>query len=136
MKILKVSWQDTMPLRHQVLWPDKAPEFCKVVGDEQALHFAVKVDDKIVSVASIYLHQKKARLRKFATLPEYQGQGLGTQLLTFIVNYLKSISIGYLWFDARETALSFYQGLGFKKEGDVFYKSDVRYFKMFKEFSE
>lgn len=132
MQIIEVNWTETIAIRHRVLWPNKPPEFCKVSGDEQALHFAARTDNQLISVASIYLDKDKARLRKFATLTEFQGQGVGTKLLTFIIERLKQLDIDYLWFDARQSALPFYQRLGFESYGKVFYKSDVAYLKMSK----
>ena len=68
MEIVELTWQDTIPVRHQVLWPNELPEFCIVEGDQEALHFGVIVDNIIVSVASLYIDANSARLRKFATL--------------------------------------------------------------------
>ncbi len=50
----KITWQDAMPIRHQVLWANKPIEHCKVEGDEEAEHFGAFVDSVLVGVASIY----------------------------------------------------------------------------------
>lgn len=131
MKITSIQWQDALPIRHQVLWPDKAIEFCQVPGDENALHYGVYIDEKLVCTASVYIEQSKARLRKFATLAEFQGQGLGSKLLSHIINNLKiNDHIDYFWCDARETATDFYHRFGFQIESDLFYKSNIAYYKM------
>lgn len=90
MEIRTISWQQTMPLRHKVLWPNKPPEFCHVEGDESALHFGAFIGDKLVSVASIYISSNQARLRKFATDLVYQKQGVGSSLLKHIIALLSS----------------------------------------------
>ena len=90
MKISEVHWKQTIPIRHQVLCPQEAPEFCHVEGDEQALHFGVYLDTELVSVASIYLDDETARLRKFATLNTHQGKGISSKLLKHILGDLKS----------------------------------------------
>lgn len=128
-----IDWQETIDIRHKVLWPDKPPQFCYIDEDPDAMHFAIKVNNKLVCVASIYITENKARLRKFATLPEYQGMGVGSFLLSGIVEYLKAINIIYLWLDARESAVSFYQRLDFSCFGERFYKSGVSYRKMHKQ---
>jgi ribosomal protein S18 acetylase RimI-like enzyme len=130
LKIINVNWKQTLPIRHKVLWPNESAEFCIVEGDTEALHFAVAIDDQLVCVASIYLDNNKARLRKFATLKEFQGIGIGTYMLKHLIKTLKKHDINYLWFDARETALGFYKGLGFHPTGDRFYKNGIAYYKM------
>jgi ribosomal protein S18 acetylase RimI-like enzyme len=134
MDIRSIQWQQALPIRHQVLWPQKSPEFCKVEGDENGIHYGVYIDDLLVSVASIYIAHsseiKHARLRKFATLTSYQGRGIGTALITFILNHLKQQGVTYFWCDARKTALGFYQRFAMQVQGDQFDKSGVLYFKM------
>ncbi|WP_159737924.1 GNAT family N-acetyltransferase [Vibrio atypicus] len=130
MDIREVTKTEVLPIRHIVLWPDKFPSFCEVEGDDSALHYGAFVDGKLVCVASVYNNGQEARLRKFATLPEYQGQGIGTKVIERIVRDLKRTNVSYFWCDARTSALSFYQKFGLCVEGDEFKKSNVAYFKM------
>ncbi|WP_160062685.1 GNAT family N-acetyltransferase [Psychromonas sp. L1A2] len=132
MKVVAIKWQDTISVRHQVLWPHKPPEFCRVEGDEQALHFAVMGSQQIVCVASLYIDNNTARLRKFATLSAFQSKGVGSFMINYLIDNLKQQGINYLWFDARESALGFYQRFGFDKMGELFYKSDIAYYRMSK----
>ena len=113
-----------------MLWPNESPEFCQVEGDSEGLHFGVVVDNDIVCVASVYINDGTARLRKFATLSQFQGQGIGSCMLNHIVTKLKQAKISYLWFDARVSAVGFYQRLGFSSLGAPFYKNGVAYYKM------
>jgi GNAT superfamily N-acetyltransferase len=128
--IREISVSEALPVRHRVLWPEKPPEFCRVPGDEAARHFGVYIRTRLVSVASIYLDEEGARLRKFATLEAFQGQGIGTRLLRHVLASLHREGVGYLWCDARATALGFYARFGMKPEGEQFYKSGVPYFRM------
>lgn len=134
MDIRIIQWQQALPVRHQVLWPQKSPEFCKVAGDESATHYGVFMDGLLVSVASVYIEMsaanKRARLRKFATLVSHQGRGIGSALITYIIEHLKNIGIETFWCDARKTALGFYQRFDMQVQGDEFDKSGVLYFKM------
>jgi len=130
MNIRVIQWQDALPIRHKVLWPSKPALFCKVKNDELAQHYGVYIDDKLVSVASIYIDDNRARLRKFATLVEFQGRGLGTKLISHILSQLKNIDITHFWCDARKTAISFYSRFNMIQQGDQFDKSGVLYVKM------
>ncbi|GAA6167223.1 GNAT family N-acetyltransferase [Sessilibacter corallicola] len=133
MEIKKITWEDTIPIRHQVLWPDKNPEFCIVEGDARALHYGIFLDAELVCVASIYISENSARLRKFATLKEHQNKGVGSYMLNYLLSHLKESRIDHLWFDARESVLDFYRRFGLISTGDRFYKSGVPYFKMSQE---
>jgi len=130
MEIRRICWQQTIPLRHAVLWPTKPPEYCHVEGDHNALHFGTFIDETLVCVASVYVNSNKARLRKFATHTDYQGQGIGSQMLRHILTALKETDVNVFWCDARESALNFYRRFDMQTCGERFYKADVCYFKM------
>ena len=53
-------------------------------------------------------------------------------MLYFILDILKNNEINYFWFDARKSAIGFYEKFGFELEGKEFYKSDISYYKMSK----
>jgi ribosomal protein S18 acetylase RimI-like enzyme len=130
MNISAISWQQTMPLRHRVLWPSKPHEYCQVEGDEQASHFGAFMDGVLVCVAAVYIDCDKARLRKFATDPQYQNQGIGSKMLDHIIESLKSSQVRYFWCDARASALGFYKRFGMDACSESFFKDEVAYYKM------
>lgn len=130
MQISAISWEQTIPLRQSVLWPNKPREFCYVEGDAEGKHFGAFIDGRLVCVASVYITSGKARLRKFATDTSYQNQGVGSKILEHIIQSLKCNQIGYFWCDARESALGFYQRFGMRPSGERFYKADVAYYKL------
>lgn len=127
-----LSAAQTLPIRHQVLWPTKAPEFCQVDGDKHALHFGVRADQQLVGVASLYREGKTdtVRLRKFATLEAFQHQGVGSMLMQHMLDTATEQGIQYFWCNARESAYPFYQRFGLQTEGKRFYQSGIAYFKM------
>ena len=127
LNIVQLSTEEVLPIRHTVLWPEKPLDFCKVKGDEEALHFGVLHNDNLVCVASIYINKNSARLRKFATLVPFQGQGLGSSLLKHIFDILKKQEVTHFWCDARVESAGFYAKLGLKTKGAQFYKSELPY---------
>jgi len=128
--IQPISIEQALPVRHQVLWPSKPVEFCRVEGDDGARHYGAFASGQLVCVASIYICQDVARLRKFATLADFQGQGIGSAMLKHILGQLRQQGVACFWCDARETALGLYRRFGMQSEGERFYKSEVAYFKM------
>lgn len=130
MQVKLISSKEALELRQIVLWPDREIEFCILPDDDKGLHYGLYIDEILLSVASIFIEKRVARLRKFATLKEYQGRGYGTFLLSYIIDDLKARDCIKLWCDARKTAEKFYNRFNMYKTSDVFYKSEKKYIKM------
>ncbi|AYQ35487.1 GNAT family N-acetyltransferase [Runella sp. SP2] len=129
--IQEITATQTYPLRHQVLWPDKPVEFVKVPDDEQGIHLGYFLDEKLVSVISLFIDEHKiARFRKFATHPDIQRKGIGSQLLKATFERAQSAGASILWCDARLDTQPFYERFDMKSEGEVFYKGEIPYVKM------
>lgn len=54
MDVRKISAEDTLALRHRVLWPDKSVDFCRLEEDEASLHFGAFVAGSLF-VSLLYL---------------------------------------------------------------------------------
>jgi GNAT superfamily N-acetyltransferase len=134
MKVLRISAQDTYPLRQQMLVPSHELKKAKFENDDDediSFHLGAFSDSKLVSVASFFyernpifsdLHQYQ--LRGMATLAEYQGQGLSSELLSFAFPIIKQNFCTLLWCNARVSAIGFYEKVGFKKLNDEFFEID------------
>jgi len=130
MQIKTIALKDTLALRHSVLWPNKPIEFCLVEGDESASHYGIYIEKKLVGVASTYDNSGIVRLRKFAVTQENQGQGLGTALLTHVIDAVRNTGATEFWCDARTTTVDFYKRFGLHIVGNQFFKSEISYYKM------
>jgi len=130
LEIVAITWQETMDVRQQVLWPDQPVAFCHVEGDEVAWHFGAYDTGRLIGVASLYSGGDSVRLRKLAVIESHQGRGVGSTLLRHLLMIAKEKGITEFWCDARETAIDFYRQFGLMPEGERFYKADVAYFKM------
>lgn len=139
--IRPITVAQTLPLRHQILWPHKPIAYVQLPDDADGQHFGAFVDDYSsedpVSVISLFIDEEKreARFRKFATAAEWQGQGIGSALLRFVMDVAKAKnvaggSIAGIWCDSRKSASKFYERFGMRVEGDVFYKGDIEYLKL------
>jgi len=128
-EVLRIKSLDTYPIRHRILRPHGTIEECMFKGDNDELtfHLGAFVEKKLVSVASFYFERNTTfpdpyqfRLRGMATLPEYQGRGLSSALLRTALPAIKQNQCTLLWCNARESALGFYEKVGFKPHGEVF----------------
>ncbi|WP_102867199.1 GNAT family N-acetyltransferase [Pseudovibrio exalbescens] len=130
LKIRRVTVEDALPIRHKVLWPNLPLDSARVDEDDVGLHYGAFYRGWLVGVASLYLGDGGARLRKFAVLPEYRGHGIGTLMVEELLECAGALGAQEFWCDARETAVPFYQRFGLKVDGDPFIKRDLRYVRM------
>ena len=118
----------TYYLRHLVLWPDQPLAYVQLPDDDAGQHFGGFVGNELVVVISLFGSPAgAARLRKFATHPAWQGQGLGPALLRHLLAVARQQGARALWCDARQAPLPFYQRFGLLPEGEVFYKGPLAY---------
>lgn len=128
MKIAYITAEETLPLRSLQLRDGWDLERCRFDSDkvEGAFHLAQIEGDEAVCIVSLHpqIHEKLSgksfQLRGMATHPHYLGQGLGTELIRFVVDELKSKNVEYIWCNARKSAYPFYEKLGFKYLSDEF----------------
>ena len=134
MQIKTISAQETLDIRHRVLWPDKSIQHCIVESDDTAVHYGIFINEVLVGVASTYDDAGSVRLRKFAVEEHHQGKGYGSTLLKHIISETKKMGANTFWCDARASATEFYKHFGLITEGDEFYKSGIAYYRMSKQF--
>ena len=127
--IQQISPEQTYDLRHSVLWPDKPIEYVKVENDAEGYHFGALKNGEMVAVISLFVQDGVGRFRKFATRPDCQGQGIGSQLLNQVMAEARRLGATVLWCDARLSAAPFYERFGMQAAGDVFYKGAISYSK-------
>lgn len=132
LSIRPVSTEQTYPLRHTVLWPDKPFDFVKVENDNEGYHVGAFRQDELIGVISLFVQRDetnpcRARFRKFAVHPDYQHQGVGTLLLNHVIAEAKRLGAVSLWCDARLDAADFYQRFGMEAVSEVFYKGSIPY---------
>ena len=82
-------------------------------------HFAGFIGDRLVVSASFFvapapvnLELTSYQLRYMAADPEAQGRGYGTQVLRHAERELSSQNVEQLWANARDSALGFYERVG------------------------
>ena len=131
MEFATVSLDECLDIRHPVLWPQLPRDASRVEGDEDALHFGMLHNGKLVSCLSVFmLDASVCQIRKFATLDTYQGQGFGGFLLQSVLEKMTADGVREVCLDARIGAVNFYKKFGFRAEGERFFKKGVEYVRM------
>ena len=129
-QINPIKAKDTIPLRHRILRPNQAWEDCIYQGDihEHTLHLgAFNQENVLISIASFFKQRHFDldsnhcfRLRGMATDPDYRNRGLATKLLLEAHHLLGLQGVEKIWCNARESAFSFYEKIGYSQYGDFF----------------
>lgn len=127
--IQAIDAEQTYPLRHSVLWPDKPLDYVKVEDDAAGYHFGAFDDKELIAVISLFVIGQESRFRKFATRPDYQRKGVGTVLLNQVIAEARRLGATVLWCDARLDAADFYRRFGMEAVSEVFYKGPIPYAK-------
>ncbi|WP_290792024.1 GNAT family N-acetyltransferase [Flavihumibacter sp. UBA7668] len=134
-EIIELPLKEVLAIRQEVMYPGKSIELANVQGDETAIHWGLQINNKTVSVISLFdseKYGKSLQFRKFATLTIEQGKGYGTMLLNAVVDYAVEKRYQAVWCNARLTALSWYQKFGFQQEGHVWNKNGIDYIILYK----
>lgn len=145
----RITPQQTVPLRHAVLWPSKPVEYVLLPEDGTGYHYGAFADSSSgepLAVISLFLetiphhgvqgHEADstlpaARFRKFACEPSHQGRGIGTALLRHVLDAARDeLNCRVLWCDARVESAAWYERRGLVKFGETFYKGEVEYVRM------
>lgn len=112
MEIATIKASQTWQIRHEVMWPDQAFEFVQLEEDNLGLHFGVFDQEKLVSIVSCFISNDEMQFRKLATLEAYQGKGIGSILLKYILDLAKDKGLKKVWCNARTNKKSFYEKFG------------------------
>ncbi|GJJ15317.1 hypothetical protein Clacol_009593 [Clathrus columnatus] len=161
-KIQSVDCEETWPIRRAVLYPRGPEEGIHIPGDEKGLHFgAFLISDpsfpdklQLTSVISLFYDKfpshltpllpnitctgneqfKALRFRKFATLNDFQNQGIGSRLFQFVVDHARDdSSLGpgtIVWCAARRSAQDWYIKRGMRVFGDSYFKNGIEFVTM------
>ena len=135
MKIAKIDVAATWKIRHEVMWPDQPFEFVQLEEDNLGLHFGVFDDKLLVSIVSCFITDQEMQFRKLATLENYQGRGIASKLITYILELAKEKGLKKVWCNARSNKKSFYEKFGMTAGHEVFTKAGQEYIIMHISFS-
>ncbi len=125
--IRPIDHHQILSIRHTVMWPNKSPEYVKLPNDETGRHFGLFIQDKLISVISIFETEGAIQFRKFATLNAYQGQGLGSKLLRYIIGLVEKEGCQRIWCNARVNKINYYHKFGMQETDIRFEKGGVQY---------
>ena len=95
--------------------------------DTSSIHYAAELENKIVAVARL---KSDGQLGRMAVIAEYRHQGIGSELLRFILKDIRLKKQIEVYLHAQVSAISFYEKQGFKVHSEIFYEASIPHKKM------
>lgn len=123
MIIKEIKAADTWQIRHEVMWPNEPFEFVQLEEDNLGLHFGVFIEEKLAAIVSCFITSDEMQFRKLATLENFQGQGIASELLKYILALAKDKQLKKVWCNARTNKKEFYEKFGLKDTQQTFTKA-------------
>lgn len=96
--------------------------------DDVATHILAYINDKPVGTARWRFTEAGVKMERFAVLKEHRGKGVGEALVKNTLDKLSDNDFIYL--NAQESVIKFYEKFGFKVVGNRFYEADIPHRKM------
>lgn len=93
-----------------------------------ATHVLATIGNQPVGTARWRETDHGCKLERFAVPKAYRGKGVGVALLEFVLDQIEDKTHVYL--NSQMVALGFYERLGFKAVGQIFYEADIPHKKM------
>lgn len=91
--------------------------------DLDAAHFLLTQEDGQALACARLL--ASGQIGRMAVLAPYRAQGLGRQLLTFVIDWATQHGYPPLFLHAQNHAITFYESMGFVVEGDEFIDAGI-----------
>ena len=109
------------------------PEYLEIdKNEDMATYVLAYVKNKPVGTARWRKTKKGIKLERFAVLEKYRSNGIGTKMTKFILKNLKKTQPIYLY--AQDSAIKFYEKLGFKSIGSLFKEVGIKHQEMIYDF--
>ena len=97
--------------------------------ESTSLHYLGTLNSIPAGTARWRITEKGIKLERFAVLPEFRNQGIGSAILTKVLSDVKNTGVP-LYLHAQITAIDFYSRHGFIKVGELFEECGIQHYKM------
>lgn len=98
--------------------------------DETATHFIVTLSGQAIACARL---KSDGQIGRMAVLTGYRNQGIGQELLRFVLRTAPEKDINEVYLHAQVSAIPFYEKQGFISVGEIFYEADIPHREMLKK---
>lgn len=133
------AYHATVALRDAVLRKPLGLSFTteQLQAERDDYHLACYHEDNLVGcLILVPAAGGLVKMRQVAIAPEVQQQGIGKALVRFSEEFARRHRFTQMTLHARETAVPFYENLGYRREGERFDEVTLAHWKMWKNLAE
>ncbi len=130
------SYKQTVELRLNVLRKPLGIVFTEtdLQSDQNDFHIAGFMNNKIIACLIFKsINKETFKMRQVAVSSDYQGHGIGQDMVRFAEDFAKNKGIKKIELCARESAFKFYEKLGYSFCSDFFIEVGLKH-KMMSKF--
>lgn len=131
--VADVAYQEVWQLREDILRQPIGLSLKNedLSGDAEDIILAAIEDGKVIGCLMLtYMNEATLKLRQMAVHTEWQGKGVGAQLVTAAESLAQTRGYKKIMMHARQVAIGFYQSLGYRIVSDEFTEVGVPHFIM------
>jgi len=125
--------RDALAVREQVFVQEQGvSEDLEYDGfDSEALHMVVKDGNRVIGTARVrFPTTNQAKIERMAILKPFRRRGIGSNIISFLKEDLKSRQIEHVILHAQCTVTEFYKSCGFEETGLPFWDAGIRHIEM------
>ena len=106
-----------------------------LAAEESDVHLGAFIESRLVGclVLTPVPETKALKMRQVAVDSEFQGKGIGAEMVRFSEDFAQKEGYQKMVLHARKVVLGFYLSLGYKAVGEEFEEIGIPHFKMEKE---
>ena len=97
--------------------------------EKEATYFIAYLKSEPVGCARIR-YKDFAKLERIAVVKKYRKQGIGTKITNYLIDYCHKKNIYDIHINSQLYVVDFYEKIGFKKVGEIFYEAGIKHVEM------
>ncbi|WP_338790683.1 GNAT family N-acetyltransferase [Bernardetia sp. MNP-M8] len=131
------DYWDTVHLRELVLRQPLGMRFSseELELENNSYHIAVYDETQKIIGAAMFvpLSSTKLKMRQVVVAEDWQGRGIGKELIEFAENFAQSKDYQLIEANVRQTAMGFYESMNYQKQGKEFTEVGIPHMKVEKK---
>ena len=101
--------------------------------DDIATHIVMYIDNNPVGCCRLYKQENEYHIGRIAVLKPYRGKGYGEKILLEAEKVAKKMGADSISLSAQVRASGFYEKLGYKKHGEIYFDEYCEHIAMKKD---
>jgi ribosomal protein S18 acetylase RimI-like enzyme len=132
------EYKQTVALRDEILRKPLNLEFCpqELAKEKDSFHLICRIDNILAACVVLKpLPDQRIRMHQLSVRKTLQGKGIGRSLVSYSETFAENHGNKEIILHARESAVGFYEKMGYIKEGSHFFEVTLPHYAMRKSLS-